>query len=59
MYKHFYNNIEPFVAQELASAKQARIQGDAGAEFTLLENAHLLGQASTLLHTKVHILMLF
>lgn len=27
-------------------------------EFSHLENAHVLGQASTFLHTKVHILML-
>jgi hypothetical protein len=58
MPKHFYKNIKPYVEQELALAKQAREQGDTGVEFTHLENAHVLGQASTLLHTKVHILML-
>ncbi|PKG99955.1 DUF3703 domain-containing protein [Paraglaciecola sp. MB-3u-78] len=59
MPKHFYENIKPHVEQELALAKQARKQGNAGVEFTHLENAHVLGQASTFLHTKVHILMLF
>lgn len=59
MPKHFYNNIKPYVEQELTSAKQARIQRDNTTEFKHLENAHVLGQASTLLHTKVHVLMLF
>jgi hypothetical protein len=59
MPKHFYKNIKPFVEQELILAKQARKQSDFNVEFTHLENAHVLGQASTLLHTKVHILMLF
>lgn len=59
MPKHFYKNIKPYVDLELTLAKQARKQGDVRVEFTHLENAHVLGQASTLLHTKVHTLMLF
>ena len=59
MPKHFYKNIKPYVEQELVLAKQARKQNNASAEFKHLENAHVLGQASTLLHTKVHVLMLF
>ncbi|WP_339723151.1 DUF3703 domain-containing protein [uncultured Paraglaciecola sp.] len=59
MSKHFYKNIKPHVEQEITLAKQARTQGDAVIEFKHLENAHVLGQASTYLHTKVHILMLF
>lgn len=59
MPKHFYKNIKPYVFQELTLAKQARKQSNVTVEFTHLENAHVLGQASTLLHTKVHILMLF
>jgi len=55
MPKHFYKNIKPYVDKELILAKQARKQGDIGVEFTHLENAHVLGQASTLSHTKVHI----
>lgn len=58
MPKHFYKNIKPYVDQELTSAKQARKLGDVTGEFSHLENAHVLGQASTFLHTKVHILML-
>ncbi len=59
MPNHFYKNIKPYVDLELTLAKQARIQGDAGAELTHLENAHVLEQASTPQQTKVHILMLF
>ena len=59
MPKHFYKNIKPYVEQELILAKQARKQNNAGVEFKHLENAHVLGQASTLLHTKVHVFMLF
>lgn len=59
MPKHFYKNIKPHVEKEIGLAQQARIQGDAAIEFTHLENAHVLGQASTYLHTKVHLLMLF
>jgi hypothetical protein len=59
MLKHFYKNIKPYFDQELASAKQARKQNEWRAEFAHLENAHVLGQASTFLHTKVHVLMLF
>ena len=59
MLNHFYKNIKPNVDQELALAKQARKNNDTVVEFTHLENAHVLGQASTILHTKVHLLMLF
>lgn len=59
MPKHFYKNIKPHVEQEITLAKQARTQGDIDIEFSHLENAHVLGQASTYLHTKVHLLMLF
>lgn len=59
MPKHFYNNIKPYVDVELTAAKQARKNGNYLVEFKHLENAHVLGQASTLLHTKVHVMMLF
>jgi hypothetical protein len=59
MSNNFYENIKPHVDQELKSAQQARKQHNFLAEFKHLENAHVLGQASTLLHTKVHMLMLF
>jgi len=59
MPKHFYHNIKPYVDLELAAAKQARKKHNYLLEFKHLETAHVLGQSSTLLHTKVHILMLF
>jgi hypothetical protein len=59
MPKHFYQNIKPHVESELTLAKQARKKRDGKVEFSHLENAHVLGQASSLLHTKVHFLMLF
>lgn len=57
MSRHFYQDIKPHVEQEITLAKLARSQGNADVEFSHLENAHVLGQASTYLHTKVHILM--
>ena len=58
MPKHFYKNIKPHVDQEVTLAKKARKHGDVSVEFSHLENAHVFGQASTFLNTKVHILML-
>ena len=59
MNTRYYKNIKPYVVQELADAKNAKISGHPAAEFKHLENAHVLGQASTILHTKVHVLMFF
>ena len=58
MYRGFARNIAPYVEAELESATRARIAGDPSAEFHHLENAHVLGQASTYWHTKTHFLML-
>lgn len=54
----FTKNITPFVTAELFKAKHERDLGNADKEFRHLENAHVLGQESTLCHVKVHILML-
>lgn len=54
----FSHNILPFVNVELALAQQARLVGASKLEFSKLENAHVLAQESTYLHTKVHCLML-
>jgi len=54
----FYKQITPYVNEELAKAKLAEKDGDAAKAFTHLENAHVLGQESTLIHVKVHYLML-
>lgn len=58
MFSRFSKNITPFVDTELTIARKARESGNVKAEFEHLENAHVLGQESTCLHVKVHILML-
>ena len=54
----FSNNIRPFVETEFTLAIQARLNDDVIKEFTHLENAHVLGQESTVLHVRAHYLML-
>jgi Protein of unknown function (DUF3703) len=44
-------------SRELTLARVAQSQSDAHAEFAYLERAHVLGQASTWLHVKAHVLM--
>ncbi|MCR5883020.1 DUF3703 domain-containing protein [Rhizobacter sp. J219] len=46
--------IRPHVEAELHSARQAESRGDAAAAFAHLERAHVLGQASTVQHVRVH-----
>jgi len=53
----FRFRIRPFVDAELRFAQQMRLAGDHLAEFHHLERAHVLGQASTIEHTRVHVLM--
>jgi hypothetical protein len=43
---------------EIATAAEARRQGDAARAFRHLERAHILGQRSTTAHVRVHWLML-
>jgi hypothetical protein len=50
---HFARNIRPYVDAELRAAEQ-----DAAHEFMHLERAHILGQASTREHVRVHWRML-
>jgi hypothetical protein len=54
----FTRRIRPFVDHELAAAKAARRSGDDAAGFRFLERAHVLGQASTVEHVRVHWRML-
>jgi len=54
----FTRNIAPHVNKELGFAADAKRAGNTALEFRHLENAHILGQASTYQHTKVHCLML-
>jgi hypothetical protein len=54
----FTRRIRPHVDAEIAAARHAHRNRDAGAAFTHLERAHVLGQSSTWLHVRVHLLML-
>lgn len=54
----FTHRIAPHVEDTLADARQARAAGDAKQEFAHLERAHVMGQASTYWHVKIHILMM-
>ena len=55
---HFHDRIRPAVEAEVEAALHAEQLGDAAAAFACLERAHVLGQPSTRLHTRVHWLML-
>ena len=50
--------IRPAVDHELAVAAASEAAGHIGASFRHLERAHVLGQASTAQHVRVHLLML-
>jgi hypothetical protein len=54
----FTKHITPALNAELTLANAARAQRDSSGEFHHLENAHVLGQRSTRLHIKVHLLMM-
>ena len=56
--KGFTRNIRPYVEAELALADRKQNQNSQKCAFSHLENAHVLGQASTRLHVKVHVQML-
>ena len=55
---HFHDRIRPAVEAEVEAALHAEQLGDAAAAFACLERAHVLGQPSTRLHTRIHWLML-
>lgn len=46
------------IEEEIAEAERLSAAGDAAGAFRHLERAHVLGQASTFQHTRVHWLML-
>lgn len=50
--------IRPFVRAELDAARRARARNDAPGEFACLERAHVLSQAHTQQHVRVHAAML-
>lgn len=54
----FGRRIRPHVDAELREAGEAEARGDASTAFAHLERAHVLGQASTLQHVRVHWRML-
>lgn len=54
----FAARIRPHVDAELRAADAARTRADAADEFRHLERAHVLGQASTREHVRVHLAML-
>ena len=54
----FARRIRPFVNAELSDARAADQAGDARRAFAHLERAHVLSQASTLAHVRVHWRML-
>lgn len=54
----FSSRIAPFIAAEIAFARQAYVQGDYALEFSHLERAHVLGQGVTFHHVRVHGLMM-
>lgn len=54
----FADRIHPFVESELAAARRAESRREARLAFHHLERAHVLGQAATSLHVRVHVRML-
>lgn len=52
------HNIRPLVSGEIQLAAHADAAGDRSAAFAHLERAHVLGQASTAEHMRVHFHML-
>lgn len=54
----FAQRIRPHVDRELAAAREADLKGDSRLAFMHLERAHVLGQASTVQHVRVHVRML-
>ncbi|WP_026223523.1 DUF3703 domain-containing protein [Methylosarcina fibrata] len=50
----FGQHICPYVDAELRAAVEAEAQGRAEEAFACLERAHVLGQASTVQHVRVH-----
>lgn len=54
----FAQRIRPFVQAELDAARRHEAGGEFAAAFRRLERAHVLGQASTREHVRVHLAML-
>ena len=50
----FGRRIRPYVEREIRAAYQAEARGKPDVAFSHLERAHILGQASTVQHVRVH-----
>ncbi len=50
--------LDKFIDAEISEAEELRRLGDDAGAFRRLERAHVLGQANTYQHTRVHYLML-
>lgn len=55
---HFSRHIAPYVDAEIAEARRLEASGAVAVAFAHLERAHVLGQASTVQHVRVHLQML-
>ena len=55
---NFGKAIRPHVQAELHAAQEAEAQGQPEVAFTHMERAHVLGQASTIEHVRIHWRML-
>lgn len=51
---HYARRIRPFVRHELDIAARRESRGEFSSAFAHLERAHVLGQASTVEHVRVH-----
>lgn len=56
--KSYIERIKPHWDLEVSAAARAEASGDPNLAFRHLERAHILGQHSTWLHTRTHILMM-
>ena len=54
----FARRIHPHVERELRAAARHEARGEFSSAFECLERAHVLGQASTVEHVRVHLAML-
>jgi hypothetical protein len=54
----FAKRIAPHVGAEVAAARALALAGESAQAFARLERAHVLGQASTVQHVRVHVQML-
>ena len=55
----FGRRIRPYVEYEILAAREAESRGQPDIAFSHLERAHVLGQASTVEHVRVHWHMFF